>query len=115
MRTPNGEYVQYHSSADNLDLITPAALGDSWRLTSLAIDILQENRCYLNLSPKGEPRLGARGLFADAGRLGMLWTLNLSDGGHTLLDNRRALRHAVLEPARGCAPSRRKWIAGGGQ
>lgn len=86
MRTPNGEYEQYHSSADNLDLITPEALGDSWRLISLAIDILQEDRCYLNLSPKGEPRLGARGLFGDAERLGMLWTLNLSDGGHTLLD-----------------------------
>lgn len=86
MRTPNGEYAQYHTSADNLDVVRPEGLGDSWRLIRLAIDILQEDRRYLNLSPKGEPRLGARGLYADAERLGLLWILNFSDGRHTLLD-----------------------------
>ena len=29
MRTPNGEYPEYHTSADNLDFITPEALEDS--------------------------------------------------------------------------------------
>ena len=86
MRTPNAEYPQYHTSADNLQVVRPEGLGDSWRLIRLAIDILQEDRRYLNLSPKGEPRLGPRGLFADAERLGLLWILNLSDGRHTLLD-----------------------------
>ncbi|HEY2487146.1 MAG TPA: DUF4910 domain-containing protein [Candidatus Binataceae bacterium] len=86
MRTPNAEYAQYHTSADDLELVRPEGLGDSWRLIRLAIHILQEDRRYLNLSPKGEPRLGPRGLFADAERLGLLWILNLSDGLHTLLD-----------------------------
>jgi aminopeptidase-like protein len=86
MRTPNAEYAQYHTSADNLDFVRPEGLGDSWRLIRLAIHILQEDRRYLNLSPKGEPRLGPRSLFADAERLGLLWILNLSDGRHTLLD-----------------------------
>lgn len=86
MRTPNAEYEQYHTSADDLSFIEAQALGDSWRLVWLAIAILQEDRRYLNLSPKGEPRLGPRGLFADAERLGLLWILNFSDGRHTLLD-----------------------------
>jgi aminopeptidase-like protein len=86
MRTPNGEYEQYHSSADNLDLVTPDALGDSWRIARLVVSILEHDRKFLNLSPKGEPRLGPRGLFADAERLGLLWILNFSDGEHSLLD-----------------------------
>jgi len=86
MRTPNGEYPEYHTSADNLQLVTEESLGDSWRLIRLAISILEEDRSFLNLSPKGEPRLGPRGLFADAERLGLFWILNFSDGQHSLLD-----------------------------
>jgi aminopeptidase-like protein len=55
-------------------------------LVRMAIDVLDADRRYVNLSPKGEPRLGPRGLFADAERLGILWLLNLSDGKHSLLD-----------------------------
>lgn len=86
MRTPDGEYPEYHTSADNLQFVTSAALGDSWRLMRLAIDILEEDRKYVNLSPKGEPRLAPRGLFHDAERLGLFWILNFSDGQHSLLD-----------------------------
>jgi aminopeptidase-like protein len=86
MRTPHGEYPEYHTSADNLQFTTAAALGESWRVMRLALDILDEDRVFLNLSPKGEPRLGARGLFADAERLGLFWILNFSDGHHSLLD-----------------------------
>ena len=52
----------------------------------LAIDILEEDRKYVNLSPKGEPRLAPRGLFHDAERLGLFGSLNFSDGQHSLLD-----------------------------
>jgi aminopeptidase-like protein len=86
MRTPNGKYPEYHTSADNLEFVTATALGDSWRLMRLAVDILEENRTFLNLFPKGEPRLGPRGLFADAEPLGLFWILNFSDGQHSLLD-----------------------------
>ena len=50
------------------------------------IEILEQDRCFVNLSSKGEPRLGPRGLYADAERLGLLWLLNYSDGRHSLLD-----------------------------
>ncbi|MPY90337.1 MAG: DUF4910 domain-containing protein [Luteitalea sp.] len=86
MRTPSAEYPEYHTSADNLELVTAEALGDSWRLIRVAIDILEQDRCFVNQFPKGEPRLGPRGLFADAARLGLLWLLNFSDGRHSLLD-----------------------------
>jgi aminopeptidase-like protein len=52
----------------------------------MTLDIVQENLRFENLSPKGEPQLGPRGLFNDAERLGLLWLLSLSDGRHTLLD-----------------------------
>jgi len=86
MRTPNGEYPQYHTSADNLEFVTPSALGESWRLMRLALEVLDEDHTFLNLYSKGEPRLGPRGLFADAEPLGLFWILNFSDGRHSLLD-----------------------------
>jgi aminopeptidase-like protein len=86
MRTPHGEYPEYHTSADNLQFVTAAALGESLRLMRLALGIMDEDRVFLNLSPKGEPRLGSRGLFADVERLGLFWILNFSDGRHSLLD-----------------------------
>jgi len=85
-RTPNGEYPQYHSSGDNLDFVTAAALGDSWRLLSLALHVLDADATFINLFPKGEPRLGPHGLHAIAESLGLFWILNLSDGNHSLLD-----------------------------
>jgi aminopeptidase-like protein len=93
-RTPWGRYPQYHTSADNLDFIKPRALGESLRAYLEVISVLEVNRAYRNLSPKGEPQLGRRGLYrsiggGEAGRekeMALLWVLNLSDGEHTLLD-----------------------------
>jgi aminopeptidase-like protein len=94
MRTPYGEYPQYHSSADNLDLVTPAALGDSLDTCLRVVDLLERNRTYVNLKPKGEPQLGRYGLYGSLGgahhaqdqQLALLWVLNLSDGTSSLLD-----------------------------
>jgi aminopeptidase-like protein len=52
----------------------------------LALVILDEDRVFLNLSPKGEPRLGSRGLFADAERIGLFWIFDFLDGDYSLLD-----------------------------
>ncbi len=91
-RSPNGSYPEYHSSADNLDFITPSALGESLRACEEILETLDQNGCYLNLSPKCEPRLGPRGLFRATGGRGpsefehaLLWVLNQSDGGVDLL------------------------------
>jgi aminopeptidase-like protein len=94
MRTPHGEFPEYHTSADNLDLIRPEHLADSLAKCLAVVEILEDNRTYLNLSPKGEPQLGRRGLYqaiggeADRGeaQMAMLWVLNQSDGNNSLLD-----------------------------
>lgn len=86
MRTPNGCYPEYHTSADNPDLIKPEALGDSVRKLLSVFTMLEGNKTYANQCPKGEPQLGRRGLIQDAKSLGLWWILNLSDGQHSLLD-----------------------------
>jgi aminopeptidase-like protein len=93
-RTPWGRYPQYHTSADNLDFIQPRALGESLRAYLEVISVLEVDRAYRNLNPKGEPQLGRRGLYRAIGggeegrarEMALLWLLNLSDGEHTLLD-----------------------------
>ena len=93
-RTPYGRYPEYHTSADNLDLVHPASLADSFDKCVRILDLLERNRRYVNLSPKGEPHLGRRGLYDSVGgqsdgktfQLALLWVLNLSDGSAALLD-----------------------------
>jgi aminopeptidase-like protein len=94
MRTPNGCYPQYHTSADDLSLVRPSALGDSIIQLLRVIRFLEENRCYVNLNPKCEPQLGRRGLYRQLGgmkdtatlQVAILWVLNFSDGRHDLLE-----------------------------
>jgi aminopeptidase-like protein len=94
MRTPFGQYPEYHTSADNLEFISLKALSDSFEKCVWALDILDNNRLYLNQNPKCEPQLGKRGLYPSVGgqtqsqmnEMAALWVLNLSDGMHSLLD-----------------------------
>jgi aminopeptidase-like protein len=93
-RTPFATYPQYHTSADDLDFVGPAQLQESLEVCQEIVELLEGNRRYLNLFPKGEPQLGRRGLYGSIGgrsdaedrQMAMLWVLNLSDGDHSLLD-----------------------------
>ncbi|MFD0317789.1 DUF4910 domain-containing protein [Streptomyces flavalbus] len=93
-RTPYAGYPEYHTSADDLGFVTPAALADTLAVCREAFGVLDRNRRYVNLSPYGEPQLGRRGLYDSLGgrsdakeaQMAMLWVLSLSDGEHTLLD-----------------------------
>lgn len=86
-------FPEYHTSADDLDFIKPAYLARSYRLVMEVIDIVEGDWTPINLSPKGEPQLGRRGLYAALGgdkaggeaAMAMLWVLNLADGDHSLL------------------------------
>lgn len=94
MRTPNGCYPEYHTSADNLDKVQPQYLSDTIDAYLEVINIFENNVRFENLSPYGEPQLGKRGLYRKTGGhqsiensiLAKLWVLNLSDKEHSLLD-----------------------------
>ncbi len=93
-RTPNGEYPEYHTSADDLTIVRPEYLEKSLQAYLQIICCLETDRAYRNLQPNGEPQLGRRGLYRKMGgfqdiaetQLAMLWMLNMSDGQHSLLD-----------------------------
>lgn len=96
MRTPHGMFPEYHTSADDLSLIEAPSLADSLLAYLQVVDVLESDARYLNLSPKGEPQLGRRGLYPAVsaglplpGELDMrslLWVLSLADGETSLLE-----------------------------
>jgi len=93
-RTPHGRFPEYHTSADNLDFVKAESLADSFSKYLEIINVIENNKKYLNTNPKGEPQLGKRGLYSLMGgrkdashfEMALLWVLNLSDGKHSLLD-----------------------------
>lgn len=110
LRTPNGCYPEYHTSADNLDFVDPDCLVDSFSKCLSVIEVLEHNRVYFNQNPYCEPQLGKRGLYRaisgqkDGGgvnQLAILWVLNLSDGHHSLLDiaNRANMPFSMIKKA----------------
>lgn len=109
MRTPNGCFPEYHTSADNLDFVTPISLADSWEKCRSVVETVEGNKTYTNQNPKCEPQLGRRGLYraisgqAERGQqeMAIFWVLNLSDGKHSLLDiaERAAMPFPVIKKA----------------
>jgi aminopeptidase-like protein len=93
-RTPNGGYPQYHTSADDLSFVHPAWLMDSLAILRDVVVVLEHDAVVASTNPYGEPQLGKRGLYSaiggrsdqDAMEVALLWTLNLADGRHGLLD-----------------------------
>jgi aminopeptidase-like protein len=107
-RTPHGRFPQYHSSADDLDFVQPTFLEDSFDAYLAVVDVLENDRRYVNTNPKGEPQLSKRGLYPTTGgkdaateQLAMLWVLNQADGTNSLLDTaeRADLPFAVVRAA----------------
>jgi aminopeptidase-like protein len=109
MRTPHGEFDGYHTSADSLDRISPAALEEAVATCLAVVDVLETDRTPVNLSPYGEPQLGRRGLYRSTGgavsspveEKAFLWLLNLSDGSASLLDiaDRSGIAYPVIRRA----------------
>ena len=105
-RTPQDEFPGYHSSADDLDLVRPEFLADSFGAYLRVVDVLEGNETYVNTNPKGEPQLGRRGLYRSIGggsfaEAALLWVLNLSDGTHDLVEvaSRSGLPFAQIREA----------------
>ena len=93
-RSTHGKFPQYHSSADDLSFVSGKHIAESLEVYMKVIDVLENDQILVNQNPKCEPRLGKRGLYGNVGatihrptfEMALLWTLNLTDGTHSLLD-----------------------------
>ena len=92
-RSPGGMFPEYHTSADNLDLVRPDALADSLRVLQRIVGMIERDETWRNTSPYGEPQLGRRGLYGRHDQDVLLWLLNLCDGKHSLFDIARRSGH----------------------
>ena len=91
-RTKFGEYPEYHTSADNLSLVTPEGLNGAYQLMRKCIDTLEYNERY-KISVLCEPQLGTRGLYPTVSQKGsygsteaMMNFIAYCDGKNDLID-----------------------------
>ena len=68
-RSKYNEYPEYHTSADNMDLISPEGLQGSYEVMVKVIDALENNYHY-KMTCKCEPQLGKRGLYPTVSQKG---------------------------------------------
>lgn len=96
-RTKYHEYPEYHTSADNMDLISPAGLQGAYDTIVRWIYCMENNRKY-SMTVLGEPQLGKRGLYPTVSRKGsydevsaMFNLIAYSDGKNDLFDISRII------------------------
>lgn len=92
MRSKYGTYPEYHTSADDLDFVSPEGLEKSFDLYRRCLDILEKNRIY-KTSCCCEPQLGKRGLYPTLSMKGSAGDVRVymnllayADGEHSLVD-----------------------------
>ncbi len=92
MRSKYGEYPEYHTSMDDLSLISPAGLQGGFCALQKAIQIIELDD-YPKVTVLGEPQLGKRGLYPSTSTrdtrktvADMMNTISLCDGEHSILD-----------------------------
>ena len=68
-RSKYHEYPEYHTSADNMDLISPEGLSGAYEVLVKVINALENNYFY-QMQFKCEPQLGKRGLYPTVSQKG---------------------------------------------
>ena len=95
MRSKFGTYPEYHTSDDNLDFVSAEGLSETLVTCLRMIQALETDVCPVNLAPHGEPQLGRRNLYNQAGRHALKYArdveliliiLNYADGEHSMLE-----------------------------
>lgn len=92
MRTKYAEYPEYHTSLDDLSLISPEGLSASLRTHQRCLEVLEANHKW-KVTTIGEPQLGKRGLYPTLSKTGsatgvrtMMDVLSYADGAVDLVD-----------------------------
>jgi aminopeptidase-like protein len=105
MRSKYASYPEYHTSLDDLSLITPNGLMGSFELLRTCLQVLERNYTYRAAVPC-EPQLGPRGLYpslsrkgSDHGVRGKMNVLAYADGESDLI----GLAEAIGMDAESCA------------
>ena len=91
-RSKFGEYPEYHTSADDMSLVSPDGFQGSYDVMTQVIDALEYN-AYYKVKVLGEPQLGKRGLYPTISQKGsydavtaMMDFIAYADGKHDLID-----------------------------
>ncbi|RDY27378.1 DUF4910 domain-containing protein [Lachnotalea glycerini] len=91
-RSKYGDYPEYHTSADNLELISPNGLQGAYEVYKKCITALEYNRNYM-VQCLCEPQLGKRGLYPDISKKGTYGEIQnitnfiaYADGQNDLID-----------------------------
>ncbi len=104
MRSKYGAYPEYHTSLDDLSLVTPAGLAGGLAVLQECILLIDDRRRWI-ATQRGEPQLGRRGLYPTISYRGsadnmrdLMNILAYCDGEHTVLDlvERLELEHSAV-------------------
>ncbi len=105
MRSKYGTYPEYHTSLDDLTVVTPAGLAQSFDVYRDIVELIEANETYVVTTPC-EPHLGPRGLYPNVSTRGSSFEiaaltdfLAFADGSRDLI----ALAERIGRPAMECA------------
>ena len=115
MRSKYGEYPEYHTSLDDLNLVTPTGLEGGYTALRRAIESIEQN-VYLKVTVYSEPQLGKRGLYpmlstkASGNQVkAMMNLISYCDGSLSLLE----IANLIDEPIWELVPIVEKLVAHG--
>ena len=102
-RTKYAQYPEYHTSADDLSVISPNGFAGSYDIMTKCIELLEYNRKY-KVKVLCEPQLGKRGLYPTISQKGiydevrnMTNFIAYADGRNTLVDIAQIINADALE------------------
>ena len=114
-RSKYGEYPQYHTSKDDMSLVSPEGFEGSYEVMTDCIEILENNGIYC-MTVLCEPQLGKRGLYPDISKKGIYDEVQVlrdfiayADGQNDLID----LSNIIGVPVSELIPVKKKLLENG--